>query len=164
MTFASKFGYMANHFILLQLNAFGLRLDKEEWWFEHSVSQLRLFCQQKFLKMFAGTGYLLLKDAVIWIGHLLVNFYIWLTISSCLSSIPLALGLIKKNGGLRILCHSRSFDYRQRMVKILFGPGDLLSKDAVVWPWHLLVNLYIWLTYFTLLRLNPFGLKVDWKG
>ena len=30
--------YVAHHFILLQLNLFGLRVDREGWWFEHSVT------------------------------------------------------------------------------------------------------------------------------
>ena len=33
-----NFVYMAHHFILLQLNLFGLRVDRKEWWFDHSVS------------------------------------------------------------------------------------------------------------------------------
>ena len=37
-----KFVYMAHHFILLRLNPFGLRVDREGWWFEHSMSQLRV--------------------------------------------------------------------------------------------------------------------------
>ena len=32
-----KFAYMAHHFILLRLNPFGLRVDREGWWFEHSM-------------------------------------------------------------------------------------------------------------------------------
>ena len=31
------FIYMAHHFILLRLNPFGLRVDREGWWFEHSM-------------------------------------------------------------------------------------------------------------------------------
>ena len=27
--------YMAHHFILLRLNPFDLRVDREGWWFEH---------------------------------------------------------------------------------------------------------------------------------
>ena len=38
MTFAGKFVYMAHHFILLRLNPFEFRVDREGWWFEHSVS------------------------------------------------------------------------------------------------------------------------------
>ena len=42
MAFTVKFFflYMAHHFILLQLNSFDLRVFREGWWFEHSMSQL----------------------------------------------------------------------------------------------------------------------------
>ena len=40
MAFTGKFVYMAHHFILLRLNPFDLRVDRERWWFEHSVSWL----------------------------------------------------------------------------------------------------------------------------
>ena len=36
MASTGKFVYMAHHFIML--NPFGLRVDREGWWFEHSVS------------------------------------------------------------------------------------------------------------------------------
>ena len=42
MTFSRQFVYMGHHFILLQLNRFGLRVDGEGWWFEHSMSWLRI--------------------------------------------------------------------------------------------------------------------------
>ena len=38
MTSTGKFVYMAHHFILLQLYAFGLRVDRERWWCEHFMS------------------------------------------------------------------------------------------------------------------------------
>ena len=38
MTSTGKFVYMADHFILLRLNPFGLRVDREGWWFEHFLS------------------------------------------------------------------------------------------------------------------------------
>ena len=38
MTSTFKFVYMAHNFILLQLNPFGLGVDREGWWFEHSMS------------------------------------------------------------------------------------------------------------------------------
>ena len=34
--------YMAHHFILLRLSPFDLKVDREGWWFEHSVSWLRV--------------------------------------------------------------------------------------------------------------------------
>ena len=33
-----KFIYMTHHFILLRFNPFGLRVDREGWCFEHSMS------------------------------------------------------------------------------------------------------------------------------
>ena len=40
MTFTGKFVYIAHHFILLRLNLFYLTVDRERWWFEHSLPQL----------------------------------------------------------------------------------------------------------------------------
>ena len=37
MTSSGMFVYMAHHFILLRLNPFGLRVDREGWRFEHSM-------------------------------------------------------------------------------------------------------------------------------
>ena len=37
MTFTGKFVYIAQLFILLRLNPFDLRVDREEWWFKHCV-------------------------------------------------------------------------------------------------------------------------------
>ena len=42
MTSSGKSVYMARHFILLGLNPFGLRADREGWWFEDSMSLLRV--------------------------------------------------------------------------------------------------------------------------
>ena len=44
--------------------------------------------------MFPGPGYLDSEDGVVLLWHSLVNLYILLTISSCYSSISLALALI----------------------------------------------------------------------
>ena len=38
MIFTSIFVYIPHHLIVLQLNPFGLRVDREGWWFEHSMS------------------------------------------------------------------------------------------------------------------------------
>ena len=38
-----KFVYMGHHFILLRLKPFGLSVDKQGWWFERSMSKLRVF-------------------------------------------------------------------------------------------------------------------------
>ena len=85
------------------------------------------------------------KDGVVWLWHLSV----WLTIPSCYSSIPLTFGLIGNDGSLSSLCHSCRLACQQRILKTFPGPGYLLSKDGVVWLWHLLVNLYIYLYTYT---------------
>ena len=92
----------------------------------------RFAYQQRVLKMFPGPGYLRSEDRVVELWHLLVNLYIWLTISSCYVSIPLALGLIGRDGGLSTLCHSCRFAYQQRVLKMFLGPGYLCSEDRVV--------------------------------
>ena len=106
----------------------------------------RFACQQRVLKTFSGPSNLRSEDVVVWLWHLLINLCIWFTISSCYSSIPLTLGLIGRNGGLRTLCHSYGLACQQRVLKTFPGPGYLRSKDGLIWPWHLQVNLYIWLT------------------
>ena len=68
----------------------------------------------------------------IYIWHLLVNLYIWLTISSCYGSIPLALGVIGRDGGLSTLCHSCGSAYHQRVLKTFPDPRCLRSEDGVV--------------------------------
>ena len=40
MTSTGKFVCMAHHFILLRLNPFGLRVDREGLWFDHSMPSL----------------------------------------------------------------------------------------------------------------------------
>ena len=92
---------------------------------------------------FPGPGYPRPEDGVVWLWYLLVNLYIWLTISSCYGSLPLALGLIGTGSGLSTLCHSYGFACQQRVLKTFPGPGYPYSEDGVVWLWHSLVNLYI---------------------
>ena len=38
MKFTGKIAYIAHHFIMLWLNPFGVRDDREGWWFDHSMS------------------------------------------------------------------------------------------------------------------------------
>ena len=121
-------------------------------------------CQQRVLKTFAGPDYLLSKDGVVWLWHSFVSLHILLTIWSCYSSIPLALGLIGSDGGLNPLCHTCGFVCLQRVLKTFPSHGYLHSKDEVVWLWQSLVNMYIWLTIFILLLLSHFGSRVDLKG
>ena len=85
------------------------------------------------------------------------------SISSCYGSIPLAVGLIGRDGDLSTLCHSCRVVCQQMVLKTFPGPGYLPSEDGVVWLWHSLVNLYM-AHHFIMLRLNPFDLRVDREG
>ena len=40
MAFTGKPLYMDHHLMLLWLNPFGIRIDRDGWWLEHSVSYL----------------------------------------------------------------------------------------------------------------------------
>ena len=51
------------------------------------------------------------------------------------------------------LCHNCGFACQQRVLKMFPGPGYLRSEDGVVWLWHPLVNLYIYICYWVLLFL-----------
>ena len=102
--------------------------------------------QQRVLKTFPGPGYLRSEDGVVWLWHLLVNLYIWLTISSCNGSIPLTLGLIGRDGGLSTLCHSYRFACQQRVLKMFPGPDYLHSEDGAVWlSDYLYSRFFCWL-------------------
>ena len=103
-------------------------------------------CQQRVLKTFSGFAFLPSDDGVVWLWHPLVNLYIWLTISSCYHSIPLALGLIGSYGGLSTLCHSCRFSCQWSVLKTFPASGYLHSEDGVVWPWHAQEYLYVWVT------------------
>ena len=102
-------------------------------------------CQQRVRKTFPGPGYLHIEDGVVSLWHLLVNLYLWLTISSCYDSIPLTLVLIVRDGGLSTLCHSCRFACQQRVLETFPDPGSLHIEEGVVWLGHQLVNFYIWL-------------------
>ena len=119
-------------------------------------------CHQRVLKTFAAPDYLSSEDGVVWLWHLLVNLYIWLTISSCHSSIPLTLGLIGKDGGLSTLCHSCGFACQQGLLKTFPGTGYLRFKDGVVW--HFLVNLHIYGSPFYLAMERVPVTYGDWEG
>ena len=60
--------------------------------------------QQRVLKTFPCTGYLRSEDEVVCLWYLLVNVYMWVTISTCCGSIPLSLVLIERDCGLITLC------------------------------------------------------------
>ena len=62
---AGKFVYMAHHFIVLRLNPFVLRVDREGWEFEKSVSYLQVCLSAEGAEKYPGPGYLHSKDGVV---------------------------------------------------------------------------------------------------
>ena len=114
--------------------------------------------QQRVLKTLRSLGYFQTEDGLVWIWHPLVNLYVWLTISSCYGSIPLGLGLIRRDGGLNTLCQICGLAFQQRVLKTFPGSGYLQSEDKVVWLWHPLANLYVWLTISSCYGLIPLAL------
>ena len=117
-------------------------------------------CQQRILKTFACPSYLHCEDGVVWLWHSLGKLYIWLTSFSSYSSIPLASGLIERDGVFRSLYHSCEFAWQNRVLKIFPGPGYLLSKDRVIRLWHWLINFYIWLTIWSCYGSIPLALEL----
>ena len=109
---------MPHHFILLRLNPFDLRVDREGWWFEDFVSQLWVYLSVGGAKNLSWPW----LSPLVWLWHLLVNLYIWLIISSCYGSIPLTLELIRRDGGLNTLCHSSEFSCQLRVLKTFPDP------------------------------------------
>ena len=103
-------------------------------------------CQQRVLKTFPGHGYVHSEDGVVWIWHPLVNLCLWLTISFGYSWIPLAWGLMRRDGDLSNLCHSCRLACQKRVLKTFPGLGYLHSGDQVVWLIHPLENFYVWFT------------------
>ena len=61
-----------------------------------------------------------------------LSIYLSIYLSSCYGSIPLALGLIGRDGGLSTLCHSCGFACQQSELKTFPGPYYLRSEDGVV--------------------------------
>ena len=126
--------------------SFALGLIERDGGFSTLYDGCRFPCQQSVLKTFPAPVYLSSKDGVVLLWHLMVNLYIWLTILSCYSSIPLPLGLIERDGSLSTLCHGCGFVCLQRVLKTFRCPSYLRSEEGVLWLYHSLVNLFIWPT------------------
>ena len=61
---------------MLRLNPFGLRIDREGWWFEHSVlcHSCGFACQQRVLKTFPGPGYIYIYTYI----YIYIYIYIYM--------------------------------------------------------------------------------------
>ena len=67
---------MAHDFIFLWFNEFELNVERDG-----SLSTLCHNCgfvyQHRLLETFPGPGYLCFEDGIIWLWHLVVNFYVY---------------------------------------------------------------------------------------
>ena len=160
MTSSGKFVCMAHHSILLSIS-FGWGLIVTDASLSIVCHSCRFACHQRVIKTFPGPGYLHSKYGVVWLWNRLVYFYIWLTISPCYGSIPLALVLIGTDGGLSTLCQSCRFAGQQRVLKTFPLSESLHPNDWGSLTMTTIGKFVYMAQYFILLRLNPFGLRVD---
>ena len=90
---------MAHHFFLIPLNAPGLTIDKEGWWFDHSVLLLPVGLRAEGDK----------NDSLHWLSSPQGWGSLTMTFSSCYASVPLALRVVGRDGELSTLSHSCRF-------------------------------------------------------
>ena len=164
MTSTGKFVCMAHRFILLWFNPFGLRVESERWWFEHSMSKLLICLSTESAKnvcwpwLFPLRGWgslaMISIGKFVYIGDRFV--LLWLN--------PF---------GLSVDSEGWWFEHSMSWLRVC------LSAEAaknVSWPWVSPLRGWGTLTmtstgifvcvahHFILLWLNPFGLRVDSEG
>ena len=164
MTSTGKFVYMANHFILLRLNPFGLSVDSEGWWFEHSMSQLRVCFSEEgarnvswpWLSPLRGWRSLIITSTgkFLYMAH----YFILLRLNPF---------------GVRFVSEGWWFEHSMSYLRICLS---LEGAKNVSWPWlfsirgwgSLAMTSTVKFAYkahhFLLLPLNPFGLRVVREG
>ena len=96
-------------------------------------------CQHRALKTLFGPDYILTKDGIIWLWYFFVNLKIY----------PIYIYIYiymhgRVNRSAICLLGGMVF-WAQRSIKTFFGIGYFCSEDRVVWIWHFLVNLLIYL-------------------
>ena len=155
---------MSHHFILLRLNPFGLSVDREGWWFEYSMSQLR-FCLSaegaknvswRWLSLFGGWGTLTMTYTVKFV-HMTHDFIL-------LRLNPFGLRLDREGWWFE-----KSISQLQICLSAQGAKNISRSWLSLVRGWGSLSMTYTgkfgYMTHhFILLRLNPFGVWVDREG
>ena len=164
MAFTDKFVYMVHHFILLQLNPFNLGIDRQEWWFENSVSQLRVGLSAESAKDVSWP----------WLSPL--KRWVNLTMAFTGKFVYMAYHFILLRFNpfeLRVGREGWWFEHSVTQLQVC-----LSAKCAknVSWPWLSTLQRWVSLTmaftdkfaymahHFILLRFNPFGLRVYREG
>ena len=164
MTSIGKCVYMAHHFILLRLNRFALRVDREGWWFEHSMSQLQVRLSADCAKTVSwhwlaplrGWGSLTMTPTGIF-AYMAHHFMLlWL-----------------KSFGVMVDREGWQFEHSMSWLRVcLSADGAKNLSRFWLFPLRRWGSLTMTSTYkvacmahhFILLRLNPFGIRVDRDG
>ena len=164
MTFTGKFVYMAHHFILLRLNPLDLKVEREGWWFDHSISWLWVSLSEEGTKNVSWPWLLPLW----WWGSLTTTFtgkFVYMAHRFIL--------LLLNPFCLRVDRKGWWFQYSIRWLQISLSLDDAknVSRSCVsqLQGWSSLIMTFtfkfVHMAYhFILLRLNPFGLRVDREG
>ena len=155
---------MTHHFILLCLNLFGLRFDREGWWLEHSMSLLWVDSSAEGAK---NVSWRLLSPLWLW-GSLTRTFTDKFV---CMDHHFILLRL--NPFGLRVDNDGYWFEHSMSWFRVCLSAED---AETVSWPWLpplagwgsltiRFIGKFIDMTYgFILLWLNPFGLRDDREG
>ena len=164
MTFTGKFVYMAHHFILLRLNPLDLKVEREGWWFDHSISWLWVSLSEEGTKNVSWPWLLPLW----WWGSLTTTFtgkFVYMAHRFIL--------LLLNPFCLRVDRKGWWFQYSIKWLQISLSLDDAknVSRSCVsqLQGWSSLIMTFtfkfVHMAYhFILLRLNPFGLRVDREG
>ena len=155
---------MAHHFIMLRLNPFGRRVERKGWWFGHSVSRLRVCLSAEGAK---NVSWPLLSPLRGW-GSLTMEF------TGKFVNVAHHFIMLRLNPfGLRVEREGWWFGHSMSYFQVC-----LSEEGAKNVSWPLLSPLRGWgsLTmaftgkfvdvahHFIMLRLNPFGLRVEREG
>ena len=90
-------------------------------------------------------------------------YYIYIQI--CIYSSPFYLataqslwlyGVNREGWCFSTLCHSCRFDYQWSMLKMFLGPAYYPFENGVVWLWHFMVNLYIYINKLNILNITVY--------
>ena len=164
MTSTGKFICMTHHFILLRLNPFGDGVDKDSYWFEHSMAQLQVGFSAERAK------------SVSWFWLSRLRGWRSLIITSTGKFLYMAHDfiLLRLNPiGVRFLSEGWWFEHSMSNLQVCLSAE---GAKNVFWRWLFAVRGWGSLTmtfsgkfvdqahHFIWLRLNPFGLMVDSEG
>ena len=97
------------------------------------------------------------------INYIYSLYYIYIQI--CIYSSPFYLataqslwlyGVNREGWRFSTLCRSCRFDYQRSMLKMFLGSAYHPFQDRVVWLWHVMVNLYIYINKLNILNITVY--------